>query len=95
MSARFATHVAYEPPAYALRVLEVLERAGHEAWIVGGWVRDALRGAPCHDVDVTTSALWQDGARILREAGIVVHETGTAHGTITAVVDGRPVEVTT
>ena len=95
MSARFATHVAYEPPAYALRVLEVLEHAGHEAWIVGGWVRDALRGAPCHDVDITTSALWQDGARILREAGIVVHETGTAHGTITAVVDGRPVEVTT
>ena len=33
--------------------------------------------------------------RILRTAGIEVHETGTKHGTITAVVEGKPVEVTT
>ena len=31
-------------PDYALHVLEVLERGGFEAWIVGGWVRDALLG---------------------------------------------------
>jgi len=82
-------------PAYALRVVDALEAAGHEAWVVGGWVRDALLGNPSHDVDVTCDALWQDSARILRAAGIEVHETGTRHGTVTAVVDHKPVEVTT
>ena len=86
---------SYEPPASALRVLDVLENAGFEAWIVGGWVRDALLGAPNHDVDVTTSARWEEGAAALRAAGITVRETGTPHGTITAVIDGEPIEVTT
>ncbi|MDI9591375.1 MAG: HD domain-containing protein [Acidobacteriota bacterium] len=87
--------ITCEPPPHALRVLEVLEGAGFEAWVVGGWVRDALMGEPSHDVDVTTSALWQQSAAALRAAGLVVHETGAAHGTVTAVVGGSPVEVTT
>ena len=82
-------------PVHALRVLEALERAGAEAWIVGGWVRDALRGCPAHDVDITTSARWQEAERILHACDIEVHETGVAHGTLTAVVGGRPIEVTT
>ena len=86
---------AYPVPDYGLRVLHALEDAGFEAWVVGGWVRDALLGAPMHDIDVTTSAPWQETARVLRAAGIEVHETGTAHGTVTAVIDGQPVEVTT
>ncbi len=86
---------AYPVPDYGLRVLRVIEDAGFEAWVVGGWVRDALLGAPMHDVDVTTSAPWQETERVLRAAGIEVHETGTAHGTVTAVVEGMPVEVTT
>lgn len=87
--------VAYQPPAYALHALEILESAGYEAWIVGGWVRDALLGAPCHDVDITTSALWNQSARLFAEAGCAVHETGIKHGTITVVVEGHPIEVTT
>ena len=84
-----------EVPAYAMRVVDALEAAGHEAWVVGGWVRDALMGRAGHDVDVTCSSPWPETARVLRAAGIEVHETGTAHGTVTAVVDGRPVETTT
>lgn len=84
-----------EIPAYAMRVVDALEAAGFEAWVVGGWVRDALMGRPGHDVDVTCSSPWQETARVLRAAGIEVHETGTAHGTVTAVVDGCPVETTT
>ena len=92
----FASYgLAYDVPAHGLRVLEALEDAGFEAWVVGGWVRDALRGAPSHDVDITTSAHWQQTRSTLRKLGITVHETGTAHGTVTAVVDGEPVEVTT
>lgn len=82
-------------PAYALKVLSALEEAGYEAWIVGGWVRDALRGDPAHDVDITTIAPWQTTERVLEAAGIEVHETGTAHGTVTAVVSGKPIECTT
>ncbi|MDO4538737.1 MAG: HD domain-containing protein [Coriobacteriales bacterium] len=83
------------PPAYALKVLGALEAAGHEAWIVGGWVRDALRGDASHDVDVCCIAPWQESAAALRACGLQVDETGTQHGTITAVCDGKPVEVTT
>ncbi|WP_346695729.1 CCA tRNA nucleotidyltransferase [Thermophilibacter mediterraneus] len=87
--------LARELPAYARRVVDALEAAGFEAWVVGGWVRDALLGRPGHDVDVTTSAPWPEAERVLRAAGADVHETGVAHGTLTAVVDGRPVETTT
>lgn len=87
--------VAYPLPSYALRVLQVLEDAGFEAWVVGGWVRDALMGDACHDVDITCSALWEESARVLRDAGYDVQETGTQHGTITVVTEEKPIEVTT
>lgn len=82
-------------PTHARIVLKALEARGFEAWVVGGWVRDTLLGRPGHDVDVTTSATWTEAEAALVSAGIEVHETGTAHGTVTAVVDGLPVEVTT
>ena len=82
-------------PEYALAVLRALESAGYEAWFVGGWVRDALRGVPAHDVDVCTDAAWEQTEAALGAAGIEAHETGIAHGTVTAVVDHEPVEVTT
>lgn len=82
-------------PSFALRVLEALEEDGHEAWAVGGCVRDALLGRACADIDVATSAPWREAQRSLEARGIRTHETGTAHGTITAVADGHAVEVTT
>ena len=82
-------------PDFARAVLAALEGAGFEAWIVGGWVRDALLGNPAHDVDVCSSAPWAEAARVLKAAGMAVFETGTAHGTITCVCDHHPVEVTT
>ena len=82
-------------PEGPLRVIGALEDAGYEAWAVGGFVRDGLLGHPSHDVDVASSAPWQRAAAVLRGAGLKVSETGTAHGTVTAVVDGEGVEVTT
>ena len=84
-----------ELPAYAAAVLRALEDAGFEAWVVGGWVRDALLGSASHDVDVCTAAPWQESERALLAAGLAVHRTGTQHGTVTAVSEGKPVEVTT
>ena len=80
---------------FALRALRILEDAGYEAWVVGGFVRDALLGRPGEDVDVASSATWREAQRAFEARGVRTHETGTAHGTLTAVVDGHAVEVTT
>lgn len=82
-------------PPYAREALEVLLDAGKQAFVVGGFVRDALRGAPPHDVDMTTDALWYQTRDIFIERGYHVVETGARHGTVTVFVGGRPVEITT
>ncbi|SDC23166.1 CCA tRNA nucleotidyltransferase [Belnapia rosea] len=61
---------------------------------VGGAVRDALAGRPVHDVDVAAPLPPEAIAARLREAGLKVFETGLAHGTVTAVLEREPVEVT-
>ena len=61
---------------------------------VGGAVRDALAGRPVADVDVAAPYPPEEIATRLAAAGLRVHETGLAHGTVTAVLGGEPVEVT-
>jgi poly(A) polymerase/tRNA nucleotidyltransferase (CCA-adding enzyme) len=61
---------------------------------VGGCVRDALAGRPVHDVDIAAPFPPEEIARLLQDAGLRVFETGLAHGTLTAVLDHQPVEVT-
>ena len=82
-------------PAYAREALDVLLKAGKQAFVVGGFVRDALRGVEAHDVDMTTDALWYQTRDIFIERGYHVVETGVRHGTVTVFVGGRPVEITT
>jgi poly(A) polymerase len=62
---------------------------------VGGCVRDTLLGIPVSDVDLATRLPPQDVMERLRKARIKAVPTGLAHGTVTAVVAGKPVEVTT
>ncbi len=64
------------------------------ARVVGGAVRDALAGREVADVDVATPFPPEEVARRLAVAGLRVHETGLAHGTLTATLNGVPVEVT-
>ncbi|MDJ0389110.1 CCA tRNA nucleotidyltransferase [Roseomonas sp. E05] len=61
---------------------------------VGGAVRDTLVGRPVHDVDVAAALPPEAIAERLRAAGLKVFETGLQHGTVTAVLDHEPVEVT-
>ncbi len=61
---------------------------------VGGCVRDALAGVAVHDVDVAAPLPPDAIAERLKAAGLKVFETGLAHGTVTAVLAGQPVEVT-
>lgn len=82
-------------PASARRVIDALEDAGFETWMVGGCVRDALLGRPVNDIDLTCAAPWQDTQRVCETAGMRTFETGVAHGTLTVEADGRTFEVTT
>ncbi|HZW87691.1 MAG TPA: [cytidine(C)-cytidine(C)-adenosine (A)]-adding enzyme, partial [Myxococcaceae bacterium] len=78
-------------PAGVRSVLERLLSAGHEAWLVGGGVRDLLRGQDPKDWDVATDALPEQVVKLFRR----VVPTGIAHGTVTVLVPGGQVEVTT
>jgi poly(A) polymerase/tRNA nucleotidyltransferase (CCA-adding enzyme) len=57
-------------------------------------VRDALAGREVHDVDIAAPLPPEAIAERLRATGLKVFETGLAHGTVTAVLDRQPVEVT-
>ena len=62
---------------------------------VGGCVRDTLLGLTVSDVDLATRLRPDAVIERLRRAKVKAIPTGLAHGTVTAVIDGRPVEITT
>lgn len=78
-------------PAKIEHIINVLTENGYKAYIVGGCVRDALMGITPNDYDVTTNAT-PEIVETLFERTI---PTGIKHGTVTVLVDGTPVEVTT
>ena len=69
--------------------------AGHELYLVGGSVRDALLGRVQDDLDFATSARPDQTERILRGWARAVWDTGARFGTISAEKDALKVEVTT
>ena len=79
-------------PREVCTVLQTLECAGHEAYIVGGCVRDILMGKPPHDWDVTTSALPEETMALFDHFAI---PTGLRHGTVTVRSGETACEVTT
>ena len=77
------------------RVFALVAGAGGEARVAGGAVRNALLGEPIGDIDIATTLSPQDVMTAFKAAGISVHPTGIEHGTVTAVVDHKPYEITT
>lgn len=77
----------------------LLAGAGVEARYVGGAVRDSLRGAMQYgvqvDVDIATTATPEKVIELLNAAGLKAVPTGIDHGTVTAVSNHRPIEITT
>ena len=71
-----------EIPDEVVEIARTLEAAGHEAWCVGGAVRDALLENPHADYDFTTSARPEQVQRLFRRTAAV----GVKHGTV-GVVD--------
>ncbi len=85
-----------EAPA-TRRVMAALEAAGGPgcARFVGGCVRNALIGQPVDDVDIATTLRPEQTEQAIRAAGLKAVPTGVAHGTVTAVAERRPFEITT
>ena len=71
-------------------ILQTLEQAGQEAYVVGGCVRDLLLGKQPGDYDICTSALPEETMTLFDRC----IPTGIAHGTVTVVYDGYAAEVT-
>lgn len=77
------------------RIIEVFDAAKAEVRFVGGCVRDTLAGRTVGDIDIATATRPDRVIEILDAAGIRTIPTGIEHGTVTAVVDGQPFEITT
>jgi tRNA nucleotidyltransferase/poly(A) polymerase len=77
------------------RLLQVLDRDGEEARVVGGAVRNAFLGVALGDIDIATTALPEEVIRRVEAAGFKAVPTGIEHGTITVVIESQPFEVTT
>ncbi len=78
-------------PPHVFRIRDVLARSQKRAWVVGGCVRDLLRGKPPSDWDVCTDATPQELMKLFPRA----IPTGLQHGTVTVVLDREHYEVTT
>jgi len=74
---------------------EAFRVAGHELYLVGGYVRDALLGAASLNVDAATDAHPRKIKRLLRPHAEHLWAVGERFGTIVAQVDGYEVDVTT
>ena len=75
----------------ALPILETIEKAGYEAYFVGGSVRDTMLSKPIHDVDIATSAYPEEIKKIFKHTV----DTGIEHGTVMILDHGTGYETTT
>lgn len=83
----------YNIPQEAVTALEVLERNGFEAYLVGGCVRDFLLGRIPNDYDITTNALPDRITEIFSDYHTI--PTGIKHGTVTVIIKKFQIEITT
>lgn len=72
-------------------IIETIQAAGHEAYAVGGCIRDSILGRKPDDWDITTSA-EPEAVKALFQRTI---DTGIAHGTVTVMLEKEGFEVTT
>lgn len=76
-------------------LVQIFRNEGHEIRIVGGAVRDYLRGVPCKDIDLCTTATPAEMVAISEKLNLHMIPTGLQHGTVTFVMHHEPFEVTT
>ena len=84
-----------EIPEPLVRLGEAFREAGHELYLVGGYVRDALLGGAGPDADAATDAHPRRSKQLLKPVAEHLWTVGERFGTIGAEVGGYAVEVTT
>lgn len=83
-------------PRDVLKIMEHLENAGYEAFLVGGCVRDLLLGKEPNDYDIATNARPEEVIRLFTSLGYKVIPIGVEFGTVKILLpSGGDVEVTT
>lgn len=80
-------------PEYVRAVLDRLYENGENAYVVGGSLRDMLLSKTPHDFDLASSAEPQRACEIFSDMRVI--KTGLAHGTVTVLSSGQPIELTT
>ena len=80
-------------PRYVHDVLDVLKQNGKRGYLVGGSLRDLLRGVQPHDFDLTANATPAEMLEIFKKFRVI--PTGLSHGTVTVLSQGKPIEITT
>ena len=84
-------------PEYVKNCIELLEKSGFSAYVVGGAVRDALLGLSPSDFDVTTSATPEETLEVFKDFRTI--PTGIKHGPVTVLFENEgalaPIEITT
>jgi tRNA nucleotidyltransferase (CCA-adding enzyme) len=84
-----------ELPQKIRELMEEFDRAGYELVVVGGAVRSFFAGEEPTDWDLSTSATPEEMLSLSKEKGIRTIPTGIQHGTLTWIVDGLHLEITT
>ena len=74
---------------------KVFKSNNYELRIVGGAVRDLALDKTPKDIDLATDATPDEMMEILDKSGIRHIPSGLEHGTITAILDNEPFEITT
>lgn len=92
---RRCKHLLCACSSNSLRVIDIIQNNGGEAYLVGGCVRDMILREKPHDEDLTTSLTPDQVTEIFEKEGYKVIPTGLQHGTVTVMVDGEGYEITT
>lgn len=92
---RRCKHLLCSCSANSLKVINLIQDNGGEAYLVGGCVRDMVLKEKPHDEDLTTSLTPDKVIELFESKGYKVIPTGLQHGTVTVMIDGEGYEITT
>lgn len=80
-------------PENVKTALDLLDNAGFEAYLVGGCVRDFVRGKAPSDYDITTPSTPDETKAVFRDFPVFLQ--GEKHGTVGVIINGEKLEITT
>ena len=76
-------------------ILKIFEGADHNAYLVGGCIRNSILNIPVTDIDISTDATPQQTVDLFNRENFKVAPTGFSHGTVTVISEGISYQITT